>query len=215
MNVSLSDHLVCPRCGPEWGLVLLPDEVKARRVETGSLGCPGCRSRYAIERGVARLAVGEALEGGGAWRPEDGAVRLAGLLGLGDRRGVVLLGGPATAHGAGLARLVEGAEVVLAEPEGASTAAVGRRSSPGAAGAVGGDRVSRLEVGSRIPLRNAGTAGVALTGGAAVLAEEGIRVLGPGARILLDPVDDGARDALISAGLRVVAEEGAAVLAVR
>jgi hypothetical protein len=38
MHLSLSDLLTCPRCGPGWGLVLLPGEVRERRVETGVLG---------------------------------------------------------------------------------------------------------------------------------------------------------------------------------
>jgi uncharacterized protein YbaR (Trm112 family) len=215
MHVSLSDQLICPRCGPEWGLVLVPDVVRERRVEEGSLGCPRCRTRYAIEGGVGRLAVEGGVEGGGEWRPDDGAMRLAALLGLGDRRGVVLLAGPATVHGPRLAGLLESVEVVLAEPPAPDERRAGAVRVAGVAEAEGGAAVSRLEVGRRIPLRGAGTAGVALTGGAVAMAEEGVRVLGPGARILLDPVDEAGRAAAKAGKLRVLAEEGGALVATR
>lgn len=211
MHVSLSDLLVCPACGPEWGLVLMPGSLRQRRVEAGALGCPNCRSRFEIRDGVARLATGETFDAGGAWRPGDGAVRIAALLGLGDRRGAVVLAGPASAHGPALAELVEGVEIVVLEPPAATDAG-----GPGAAGADGrGAGASRLEVGAFIPLRTGGTSGVALTGGATALAAEAARVLGPGARLLVDPADEAVRAALSAAGLRVLAKEGEAVLAGR
>ena len=55
MNVVLTDHLVCPRCGPPFGLVLLARDVRDRRVRQGEFGCPNCRDRFPVEGGFADL----------------------------------------------------------------------------------------------------------------------------------------------------------------
>lgn len=48
MNVDLIDHLVCPRCGPPYGLLLLAHDVRDRRVREGEFGCPNCRDRFPV-----------------------------------------------------------------------------------------------------------------------------------------------------------------------
>ena len=76
MNVALTDHLVCPRCGPPFGLVLLARDVRDRRVREGEFGCPNCRDRFPVEGGFGdlrpppRAVVGA----GGGWRcgPDGG-----------------------------------------------------------------------------------------------------------------------------------------------
>ena len=70
MNIGLVDHLVCPRCGPPFGLVLLAHEVRDRRVSEGEFGCPNCRDRFPVEGGFADLrppprGAGPDGEGGG------------------------------------------------------------------------------------------------------------------------------------------------------
>lgn len=205
MHVSLTDVLTCPRCGPGHGLILLPEAVRDRRVVSGFLGCADCRERYAVREGVADLSGGGAVDaGGGAWGGERGdggeggeAVRLAGLLGLGEAQGVVLVAGPAAAAARELSGLLEAVEVVVAG------------TSPEAG-------VSVLRVGGALPFQSAKLRGVALTGPAAdLLLEEGARVVAPLARLLLDPAPADARARLAAAGLRVVVEEGGAVLASR
>ncbi|MBW3553836.1 MAG: hypothetical protein KY466_10000 [Gemmatimonadetes bacterium] len=199
MHVSLTDVLTCPRCGPGHGLILLPEAVRDRRVVSGFLGCADCRERYPVREGVADLSGGgDVGTGGGAWGGEGGeAVRLAGLLGLGEAQGVVLLAGPAAAAGRELSGLLEAVEVVVA----------------GTSAEAG---VSVLRVGGALPFQSAKLRGVALTGPAAdLLLEEGARVLAPLARLLLDPAPADARERLAAEGLRVVAEEGGAVLASR
>ena len=53
--IVLTDHLRCPRCGPEHGLVLLGERIEARRVLEGVLGCANCRERYPVRGGSADL----------------------------------------------------------------------------------------------------------------------------------------------------------------
>lgn len=201
----LTDVLTCPRCGPGHGLILLPEAVRDRRVISGFLGCPDCRARYAVVEGIADLTVGEAVapvtlaaaeSAGGGAGADEAAVRLAGILGLEAGTGVVLLAGPAAAHAASLAALVEGMEVVATTdraPVGASAA----------------------RLGDALPFQSGRLRGVALTGAATRLLEEGARVLMPAGRLLLDPAPADARARLESAGLRALAEQDGALVAAR
>lgn len=200
MHVALTDVLTCPRCGPGHGLILLPEEVRERRVSSGFLGCADCRARYPIRDGVAELVAAEAspvADGEGAGGTRDAAVRLAALLGLADADGVVLLAGPVAEHAGELAALVPGVEVVATLAE-----------------AMAG--VSTARLGRSLPFQSGRLRGVALTGEAgSLLLEEGARVVGGVSRLLLEPAPDDARARLAAIGLRVVAEEGAAVVAGR
>jgi len=209
VHVTLTDVLACPRCGPAFGLVLMPDLVLDRRVLSGVLGCPNCRERYPIDDAVADLA-GPAASGshgptasaepGGAPAAESGgraALRVAALLGLADTRGVVLVMGEAVAWAPELAELVPDVEVVVGAE---------RVLAPG---------LSSIRLGGTLPFRTGSLAGVALTTGAEYRMREGVRVLAPGARMLLDPAPDGAPASLEEAGARVLAAEGRTVVASR
>jgi len=55
MNLVLTDVLACPRCGPPFGLILLADSMRERRVLEGVLGCPNCYGRYPVRGGLADL----------------------------------------------------------------------------------------------------------------------------------------------------------------
>jgi uncharacterized protein YbaR (Trm112 family) len=213
VHLSLSDLVTCPRCGPSHGLVLLPSVVRDRRVASGVLGCPNCRERYPIEGAVTDVRV----PGGAADRAGEGstaspapepsgsgeAVRVAALLGLAESRGVVVLGGPATAHGPALADLLDGIEVVV----------LGSRDDAEGSGAGG---VSRFRVGETIPLRTGCAVGVALTGSSVALADEGVRVLRPGGRLLLDPASATLRERLTSGqAVTPVLDEGETLVARR
>ncbi|HEV2146362.1 MAG TPA: Trm112 family protein, partial [Longimicrobiaceae bacterium] len=117
MHILLTDVLRCPRCGPEFGLVLLADGVEDRRVSGGRLGCANCREAYPIRGGETDLRVpgGERLpEAEGARGGEEEAVRLAALLGLTEAWGSVLLVGAGADLADSLAALVPGVEVVRA-----------------------------------------------------------------------------------------------------
>jgi uncharacterized protein YbaR (Trm112 family) len=208
MNLSLSDLLTCPRCGADHGLVLLAEVVRERQVDSGVLGCPNCRERYPIAHGVAELRVPKVGaepdptpdDGWGeGWDDGEWAARLGGLLGLDRSKGVVLVSGPAAVGARSLAGLLEEVEVV----------AVDRGEGGGVADEHGGVRV-----GSVLPFRTASMRGVALTGQATALLEEGLRVLSPGARLLLEPAGADLRTRVAAAGGAVVLDEGETLVVV-
>jgi uncharacterized protein YbaR (Trm112 family) len=207
MLILLTDLLACPRCGPEFGLVVLADRLAERRVLEGALGCPNCREAYPVRGAVADLRL-PAGGGGGVPDAEEGdpeaAVRLAALMGLAGVAGMALVAGPGVRHAAAVAELVPELEVV----------AVGTRPAPGGAEA----RVSRvLASPGRLPFRDGMLRGGALTageGGEAAL-REGLRVLAPGTRLVVDPAPEGTAARLAALGARVMLEEaGVAVAAV-
>ncbi|HEV7589006.1 MAG TPA: Trm112 family protein [Longimicrobium sp.] len=213
MHILLTDILSCPRCGPEFGLVLLADRVEERRVLGGRLGCPNCREQYPVRGGVldARLSTAVPADRAGsseeAGSSEDtaatdpgAAVRLAALLGLADARGTVLIAGPGAALAAEVAALVPELEVVALAAEPAEGA-----ERPG---------VSRIAAGAGLPFRARTLRGVALTGGAdPALLAEGVRVLQPGARLVVERAPAGAGELLSSLGAQVMLEQEGTVVA--
>jgi uncharacterized protein YbaR (Trm112 family) len=204
MHILLTDVLACPRCGPEMGLVLLADRMEDRRVVEGRLGCPNCREMYGISGGVADLrAPGAAVtaehaaasaEGG-----EEAALRLAALLGLAEAKGMVLVAGPGAALAGRMAALVEGVEVIAVSPV------------PTPADAPG---VSAVAAGAVLPLRDRVLTGAALTGSASVeMVAEALRVLRPGARLVVTEAGEGTAGWLRGAGAGVLLEQDGVVVA--
>jgi uncharacterized protein YbaR (Trm112 family) len=210
MHILLTDILSCPRCGPEFGLVLLADRVEERRVLEGRLGCPNCREQYPVRDGEldARVSTAAApasgddggTSEGGAIDDAGAAVRLAALLGLAEARGTVLIAGPEAALAAEVAALVPELEVValVGEPGGGDE-------QPG---------VSRIAAGAGLPFRSRALRGVALTGGAdAALLAEGVRVLQPGARLVVERASAGTAETLSGLGAQVMLEQEGTVVA--
>lgn len=208
MHILLTDVLTCPRCGPDVGLVLLADRLEARRVIEGSLGCPGCRRQYPIRSGTADLRV----PGAGTPRrvdpqvleaAEEEALRLAALLGVTEGGGILLVAGKMAGLAGGVAARLEGVEVV----------AVGSaREDDGAAGRA----VSRILVPDRLPFASRSLRGVALEGaGAGTLLEEGVRVLAPMHRLVLQGAGTGARARVEDLGLEVLAEQDEILVALK
>lgn len=215
MHILLTDILSCPRCGPEFGLVLLADRVEERRVLEGRLGCPNCREQYPVRGGEldARLSTAapapappsahgaESPDGTASTVDDPGAaVRLAALLGLAEAKGTVLIAGPGAALAVEVAALVPELEVVAlgAEP-------VGGEEQPG---------VSRIAAGEVLPFRGRTLRGVALTGGAApAMLAEGVRVLQPGARLVVERAAAGTAERLSPLGAQVMLEQEGTVVA--
>ena len=214
MNVVLTDHLVCPRCGPPFGLVLLAHNVRDRRVREGEFGCPNCRDRFPVEEGFADLrppprgpAPGEA-EGTNAATGRTGgrdeevasrALRLAAALGVAEGPGLIVVPDSHRAEAGPLARLVRGIEVVVVGWRGRAVVAEG---------------VSAFVTGPRLPLRDGVARGVVVAGGEGEgWWGESLRVLVPGGRIVISHATPAARGWVGGAGLVTVLDEGGMVVA--
>ncbi|HEX2204075.1 MAG TPA: Trm112 family protein [Longimicrobium sp.] len=204
MHILLTDFLTCPRCGPELGLILLADRIQERRVERGSLGCANCRATYPIRGGAADLRLSADPTPGAlpapAGDPAEPALRLAALMGLAEARGPVLVAGPGAVLAPALSTLVPEIEVVAFTPEPPDTAPPGNVSPVAGAGAL--------------PFRPRAFRGVALTGDTAdALLPEALRVLQPGARVVVDPAPPGTADRAAALGAAVLLDQEGVVVA--
>jgi uncharacterized protein YbaR (Trm112 family) len=206
VHILLTDILTCPRCGPEFGLILLADRIEQRRVLAGTLGCPNCRTHYPVADGAAHCGGEPVLAR--ATASGEAAVRLAALIGVTPGSRYALLAGPAAAHAPPLAALIDGLEVIaVGEPDAGAPDDAAGAPAPG---------VNPLGIGARLPLATARLDGVALTGRFADdMLEEGARVLSPAGRLLLEPTPPDAAARLEAAGLRVVARDATATVAAR
>jgi uncharacterized protein YbaR (Trm112 family) len=201
--ILVTDLLSCPRCGPAFGVVALVDRLEERRVVEGRLGCSNCRASYPVRDGVADLRSsggGVVEEEGGAPVPEE-AVRLAALMGLAGVAGTAVVAGPGARHAAAIAELVPEVEVLAV----GATLRGGR--APG---------VSRiLAEPGRLPVRDGLVRAAALTGAPADagILHDGLRVLAPGGRLVLEPAAEGSADLLRAAGASLLLEDGDTVVA--
>ena len=226
MNVALTDHLVCPRCGPPFGLLLLARDVRDRRVHRGEFGCPNCRDHFPVEHGFGDLrppprgpgpggevvggeggaaVAAEAVDAGGepvgggtpAGAPDpgaaDGALRLAAALGVTRGPGLVVVPDSCRGEAAALAGMVSGIEVVVVGWGGRGLVA---------------DGVSAFVTGPRLPLRDGVVRGVVAAGGAGEgWWGECLRVLMPGARIVIIGAGAAARDWMTRSGAVTLLDE--------
>lgn len=203
MHVALTDALTCPRCGPEFGLLLLAERAENRRVLEGWLACANCRERYRVEAGYSDLTWGPPLVASEPAEPSvDEALRIAALMGVAEGPGLLMVIGPGAGNALRLSEMVEGVEVIAV-----STALAGNIEQPG---------VSRIGMGSRIPFRTRSMRGVALTGAAArELIEEAARVAAPRSRVVVFSGGAGIAERLEESGLRIIAKDGRATVAER
>lgn len=208
MHILLTDILTCPRCGPEFGLILLADRIADRRVLHGVLGCANCRERYVVEDGFGTLGHGWASDpaatpaDGAVTPPEEETVRIAAMLGVTEGHGFVLLVGDAAVHAPGLAAMIPGLEVVAA-----SDAARTWTERPG---------VSRIRVGRTLPFLSRSLRGAALTADAAdKLLEEAARSVGALGRLVLLGAPPDAEQRLAPLELSILARQGSTLVAVR
>lgn len=201
MHILTTDVLTCPRCGPDYGLILLADRIEQRRALEGRLGCSNCREEYAVHAGFAdlRYPPGSPLAAAPAEEVAEGAaLRLAALLGIGAGPGRYLIVGPGALLAPAIAALVPDAEILASDP-----ALAGVPEQPG---------VSRIASGAALPLRSRILRSIALTGRDEPL-EEALRVLAPGGRLVLDPAPEGASERLRERGLRILLDDEGVVVA--
>jgi len=211
MHVLLTDRLTCPRCGPEFGLILLADRMEDRRVAEGTFGCPNCRDQLHVRDGFADLRAPPRgpLPPGYAGGPETGpddaadAERLIALVGVAQGPGTLVLAGEPARHAAAFAAGVEGIHVVAVDTD--------LDRWPSIAG------VSRMAAGPGIPLFSRSMRGVAVDArlGPGLLGEAA-RVAAPKARVVAVWADEAATGEIFrEAGLEVMASEAGTVVAAR
>lgn len=203
MHASLTDAITCPRCGPEYGLILLADKTHERRIIDGSLGCANCRERFPVCDGFADLRFGTIESGNTPSQPsQEETMRLAALLGVTEGPALVLIAGAGAANARAYADLISGVEVVVAwalsanDPE-----------QPG---------VSRFATAGNLPFRSGSMRAVALTDGETVgLIEEAARVAALRARIVVYDAGEGVTEQLKRARLRMIAQDERTTVAER
>ena len=206
MHILLTDRLTCPRCGPEFGLILLSDRMEERRVLEGSLGCPNCRDRFPIRAGCGDLRPPPRGDLAGSKRMDQptspSPVEIAALLGVTEGPGNLCLLGDMAGHAQAVADLVPGVEVV----------AITR----GLQNEGDSDGVSRLVVGSPLPFQTRSLRGVALFAAEGPgRAGEITRVVARFGRVVVWGDGEGWGEALEAEGLDVLISEERAVVATR
>jgi uncharacterized protein YbaR (Trm112 family) len=210
MHLLLTDRLACPRCGPEFGLILLADRMQDRRVVEGSLGCPNCRDTFPVSGGFGDLRAPprrgspDGLAGSPDPRPDESgdAERVMALLGITQGPGTLALVGEPARHAATLASSIDGIHVVAVDPD--------LRQWPDAAG------VSRLMAAPGLPLFSRSLRGVAVDGRlGAIWIREAARTVARLGRVVVTRAGEDAGRTLRDEGLQLLAEEGGTVVAAR
>lgn len=203
MNPQLTELLICPRCGPGFGLVLRADQVEEGRVLDGFLGCSNCRVLYPVARGVADLRHPPRSRAHrrahGVPPPmsrdasEPDTLRLAALIGVARGPALIAVAGDLAGHASELAFLLPGVEVV-------ALASRFRSSPPPGA--------SHLMAFERLPLQDGSLAGIALAGSwAELLLKDGLRCLAPPGRIVLMGASPEGEKVFHGQDLTVLADE--------
>ena len=201
MNPQLTERLICPRCGPGFGLVLRADDVDHGSVLRGFLGCSNCRVLYPVEKGVADLRLqprSRSRARGPAPPPARGfserdTLRIAALLGVAEGPAHIAVAGSIAGAAAAIGALLPGVDVVALTPR------FDFSPPPGA---------SHLLVSERVPLKSGSLAGIALAGPwAELLLNEAVRSIARAGRlVLLDAFETNEQD-LCSHNLTVLASE--------
>jgi hypothetical protein len=188
MFIELTDHFRCPADHDEAFLVLLPDRVEGRSVRAGTLGCPICDRRFALQDGV--LDTGDSPSPGAPAGPGKlTAEALATLAGLSGPGGYLVLVGPPAALWRDVAELVPGVTLVAVNPP---------------AEVVDEAGISVLR-GGRLALKTSSMRGVVLGppyGGDPGWVQEAVRVVLPGLRVVGEGPDPDPEvvDLMASAG---------------
>ena len=206
MHILLTDILTCPRCGPDFGLIVLADRIENRQVRDGQLGCANCRSSFPVEGGTADLRLEASdrlqLEKGDPTVEADRAFRAAALL------------GPPAPNASILAIELDGSratEVARTFPEAHVIGVSADRPAP-EANFEG--FLSRIRSGRSLPFRSRSFRGVAVFGApSAELLVEVDRVLMKGARVVIDRAPPATVEAVQKLGLGLLLDQDQVVVA--
>jgi uncharacterized protein YbaR (Trm112 family) len=204
VRFELTDLLTCPRCGPAYGLVLLVEQVEARRVIAGWLGCPNCRHDFPVANGVADLR--REPETSGEPTPAFGdtelALKILALSGMAQVRDYLLLDERLAHAAAAVADLAPELEVVVA------------RTTPDDSSERHG--ISRVLSDARFPLVEYRLRGAAIApAGDRELVAAAARHLSTGGRLVLFDATDADLDEAQRSGLTVVGRKGGTAVAER
>ena len=155
-------------------LIARAEELVARHIVRGELGCPICEARYAIRDGVADFSDGATPPADTTAPAADTqalALRAAALLGLTEPGGLVVLAGEWSACADALLEFVEGVQLLALDP-------APELSSGGA--------LSLARIADVLPLAAASARGIALdaTHATPTLLAGAARALAPGGRLL-------------------------------
>ena len=186
MFIELTDHLRCPEDHEEAYLVLLPDSVVQRSVQSGELGCPVCHRTFRIRDGILDIGDGPPSSTG---EPTLDGASVAALTGLGGPGGYLVLVGPISGRWRELEHALNG--VSLVSVNGPADLADARGLS--------------IVRSARLPLKTASMRGVVLSGefgSDPAWIREGARVLLPGLRVVGEGEEPDPRlvDVIASAG---------------
>lgn len=208
MHLLLTDSLTCPRCGPEFGLILRADAMDDRTVIDGVLGCPNCRDGFPVADGFGDLRTpprkGEPTGFAGPPAEVDRAetFRIAALMGVLEGPGTLAMVGRPARHAAGIMGIVPGVQVVAVDGD--------LRDWPETEG------VSRIAARPGLPFYSWKLRAVCVDGRLGLTwVAEAARVTAKFGRVVVTDAGEGARDTLESAGLQVLAEEAGTIVAAR
>jgi uncharacterized protein YbaR (Trm112 family) len=208
VHLLLTDRLTCPRCGPEFGLILLADELVDRIVHEGVLGCPNCRDSFSIQAGFGDLRAPPrgALEAGlaGAFGSHDvaEAERIAALIGVARGPGTVALVGGLGGHGQTISSLTEDLQVVGVDADLSEWPF--------------DPSWSRIVARPGLPFFSRSLRGVAIDGRLGRRwIDEAARVVAPMSRVVVTDAEGETGAWLEEAGLKVMASEQKTVVATR
>jgi uncharacterized protein YbaR (Trm112 family) len=116
MFIELTDHLRCPADHDESFLVLLPDHMEGRAVQSGQLGCPVCGRTFQLVDGVFDSGDAPSPAPSGSETSALDAAALTALLGLSGPGGYLTLVGGVAALGEQVAGENPGVALVAVNP---------------------------------------------------------------------------------------------------
>ena len=201
MHLLLVDQMTCPRCGPEFGLILLADKMKERRVLDGQLGCSNCRSQYPLVDGCGDLRVpflsdpSEGFLGVSGELPK--AMEIAALLGLTGGYGNVGLIGNLSGGIRDLIEITTNFEFVGIHHENDDLSVY-----------TAIDRENGIICGPRLPFRNECFRGVVVSGREKQdCMMEVVRILASNGRLAVWESTLESRDFLLQLGLKILMKQ--------